>query len=522
MKKRILSVFTVVMLLVATLAPVSAKAGTEPYVTHNLPKTIKLGDVLHKETNTKVYYHNLQVGKSVNLPGSINLDGCFTCVYGSHMGGDASPVVVGQDGIVEVNVLTELWETAIKPGTLSYQPSYAYVNDNGSSDVKLIGAPITIVIEEPVIKNNAPASVKVGTSINLNTELTNINVTNEAVSIYDNPANWDSSGAFQGSGGMHKLAYRPSVTVIDGTDIVKQTKQDYSNTLKTSETLTFNKAGTVKLKVVYNQIVTCPFCIASYTQRKAYNPEKIITITVTDSIETQPSTDTETKSESTQPSTEATTKAESTQAPTESPTESSGEASAEVSTEVATEPSGESATQKDNSSTTQDSAAVSNKETISTSDNKTGIKLDADAGVVPNNTVLKVEEVKEGGNFTIINNALHQTSDKWVAYDISLMSDNVTIQPNGKVKVTIPRPSGLNKNKMVLYHVADDGTLTKLPFEMDKTKDNITFETDHFSLYAIAEETGSNDSLVWIIAAIVAVAGVAGVAVWYFGFKKRV
>ncbi len=510
MKKRILSVLTVVLLLMATLAPVSAKAGTEPYVTHELPKTMKLGDVVYKATNTKVYYHNLQAGKSVNLPGSINLDGCFTCVYGSHMGGDVSPVVVGEDGIVDVDVLTELWETAIKPGTLSYQPSYAYVNADGSSEVKLIGAPITIVIEEPVIKNNAPATVKAGDSIKLNTELTNINVANEAVSMYDDPVNWDSSGAFQGTGGMHKLAYRPSVTVIEGADIVKQTNQDYSNTLKTSETLTFNKAGTVKLKIVYNQIVTCPFCIASYTQRKAYNPEKIITITVTDSIETQPSTEAETKTQATQPSTEETTKSEATQPSTEvttkaentqSPTETSGQISSEASTKVAT---------------------GAGKELVTTSDNKTGIKLQADAGVVPENTVIKVEEVKEGGNFTIINNALQQTSDKWVAYDISLMSDNVAIQPNGKVKVTIPMPSGLNKNKMVLYHVADDGTLTKIPFEQDKTKDNITFETDHFSLYAIAEETGGNSSLVWIVVVIVVLVGIAGVAVWYFGFKKRV
>ena len=148
-------------------------------------------------------------------------------------------------------------------------------------------------------------------------------------------------------------------------------------------------------------------------------------------------------------------------------------------------------------------------------DADTGVKIEAEPGVVPPDTTIQVEEVKEGGNFTIINDALAQTSHKWVAYDISLQSNNVKIQPNGKVKVTIPRPMGLNKNKMVLYHVADDGTLTQIPFTLDD-KGNVVFETDHFSLYVVAEkiETDSGSSnpptgysgqapLLWSIASLV-------------------
>ena len=47
--------------------------------------------------------------------------------------------------------------------------------------------------------------------------------------------------------------------------------------------------------------------------------------------------------------------------------------------------------------------------------------------------VIRAEEVKEGGNFAIINNAPEQTLDKWVAYDISLQSDGVEIQPDSEV-----------------------------------------------------------------------------------------
>ena len=139
-------------------------------------------------------------------------------------------------------------------------------------------------------------------------------------------------------------------------------------------------------------------------------------------------------------------------------------------------------------------AEAENTPPIAIDDEKTGIKLETDDGVVPPDTVIQAEPVTEGGNFTIVNDALAQTSRKWVAYDISLLSDNVKIQPSGKVKITMPVPRGMNKAKMALFHVAEDGTLTQIPFALDETKDHLIFETDHFSLYAVAETDDANPS----------------------------
>ena len=139
-------------------------------------------------------------------------------------------------------------------------------------------------------------------------------------------------------------------------------------------------------------------------------------------------------------------------------------------------------------------AEAENTPPIAIDDEKTGIKLETDGGVVPPDTVIQAEPVTEGGNFTIVNDALAQTSRKWVAYDISLLSDNVKIQPSGKVKITMPVPRGMNKAKMALFHVAEDGTLTQIPFALDETKDHLIFETDHFSLYAVAETDDANPS----------------------------
>lgn len=302
---------------------------------------------------------------------------------------------------------------AYKPGTITLQPSY-----RGEA----VGGPYVIIIEEPVITTNAPETVTAGSTLNLDTALTNTSLENLKTADYDNPDNYDSIGWYLdsiSSDNNRHIAYKPSVTIIEGEDLVTQSNQDYSNTLTSSETLTFHKAGTVRLKISYNQYITIGKDQIEYEDgtptgnMRVYNPEKIITIQVTDdSVPSQP---------------------------------------------------------------------------VITTDETTGIKLEAEAGVVPPDTVLKAEQVKEGGNFVIINNALQTTSDKWVAYDISLLSNNAEIQPSGKVTVSIPRPRGLNMNKMVLYHVAEDGTLTQIPFALDGTKDNILFETDHFSLYAVVE-----------------------------------
>jgi|GEM_PF-6710226 len=115
------------------------------------------------------------------------------------------------------------------------------------------------------------------------------------------------------------------------------------------------------------------------------------------------------------------------------------------------------------------------------------VPFEADPEAVPPGAVLVKENVNSGYNFMIINEALEPTSDKWEGYDLILVSDGEEIQPTGKLRVTIPVPSGFNMNKMVLYYVSKDGVLAERPFTLDDNKKNLTFETDHFSLFAIAE-----------------------------------
>ena len=293
---------------VISIIPAFAQEGNEPYTTHNLPSTMKIGEAICDLPDHYIYYHNLTPGQIItalhkttwNL-GNVDLtdDNSYVC-FGQHAG-EGPFEEVDENGTVKYG---GMWgfNTFFRPGTLTVQPTYQYFNDDNGpvGDIETIGKPITITVEEPVIQTNAPVTIKQGESIDFTTTLTNTALENKNIADYDDPANWSIYGEnnkgfqfdiaattdiYEG----HIPAYRPTVTIIGGQDLVTQSNQDYSHTLNTSETLTFNKPGTVKLKVAYNQIVTCSDCQAildeNYQQTGdyyTYNPEKIITIQVTE------------------------------------------------------------------------------------------------------------------------------------------------------------------------------------------------------------------------------------------------
>lgn len=119
---------------------------------------------------------------------------------------------------------------------------------------------------------------------------------------------------------------------------------------------------------------------------------------------------------------------------------------------------------------------------VTKEDTVTGIKLETTTAVVPNNVILSSVTVKED----TLKNIFTYTVNKATAYDINLLKDGTKIQPNGKVKVSIPIPEGYDKTKLEIYRVEEK----KQPIKYDvKVEGNYaTFETDHFSIYVLAEK----------------------------------
>lgn len=445
-----------------------------------------------------------------------------------------------------------------RPGTATLQPVY-----RGEP----VGNPCTVIFEEPVITTNAPATVPVNSTFTLTTALTNLApaVKNLKTAAYADTLEYEKDpkkyhpfsifgsetfqkyyGAYfeeakkEAGGDYDKeyditsgayIAYQPRVEVVEGADIVQQSGQDYSNTLSTSETLTFKKAGTVKLKVTYRQFATTYAMMAGIGEDsflygeddRRFHPEKIITMQVMDGSGT------------TAPATGGSTTGS---VPAANPPSSAGSSAGGSTTggsagmSQGTAP-GESSPAADPSaagtvSTPAPSLPPVEERPVVLTDGETGIQLGAEEGVLPPDTALVVKP----SDFV-----LTDAAGQFTAFDISLENGGARIQPDGRVQVSIPIPAGYDRKRLAVYHIAEDGTRTELPSAV--VGEAITFETAHFSLYVVAEKAAAQAAgvaslpggkpaekggspVIWIILCVVlAAAAGGGFALWYVKFRKK-
>ncbi len=107
------------------------------------------------------------------------------------------------------------------------------------------------------------------------------------------------------------------------------------------------------------------------------------------------------------------------------------------------------------------------------------------SGKLPPDTRLQVAVVKNGESFKKVENGLPENAKNFTVLDISLTdSDNLRIQPDGRVEVSVPLPKTYGKH-LAVYRLEEDGSLKRL--ESRIAGDRILFTTDHFSIYTIVE-----------------------------------
>lgn len=142
----------------------------------------------------------------------------------------------------------------------------------------------------------------------------------------------------------------------------------------------------------------------------------------------------------------------------------------------------------DNNNDNQNSSANTNIPKIIKKDSNTNIKIEAESGIVPDDTIIDVIEIASGETFEKIKGTLAELK-KFKSYDITLKSNGTNIQPNGKVKISIPIPVDFDTSKLVVYRFEENGT--KIEYQVKVENGYATFETDHFSTYVLgeAEET---------------------------------
>ena len=170
---------------------------------------------------------------------------------------------------------------------------------------------------------------------------------------------------------------------------------------------------------------------------------------------------------------------------------------------------------------------IENADTGVTLDVPTNSQASLPAGTAIDVVVKPVEEIPEQvlGEIAV---TAEGAAKPLGMYDLSLLLDGAQIQPNGTVVVTLPAPDSVAEyDRIVVVYIASDGS-----YEECKTTVNedgtISFETDHFSDYAVigitAAESNSGlgvGAIVGIILGAIAVIG-GGFCLYWFVIRKKI
>lgn len=123
---------------------------------------------------------------------------------------------------------------------------------------------------------------------------------------------------------------------------------------------------------------------------------------------------------------------------------------------------------------------------INVTDPTTGIKVEADKGVFPEDVEQVVTQITSGADYDRAASILSDVGKKFRLFEIHFELDGAEIQPNGIVTVYYPIPEGYDADKVVLYRINDDGTKTLVKGTVENGFYKVM--TKSFSTYALVEQ----------------------------------
>lgn len=137
----------------------------------------------------------------------------------------------------------------------------------------------------------------------------------------------------------------------------------------------------------------------------------------------------------------------------------------------------------------KDSSKIKTEVVHQTNDVTTNISISTTSSTVPLDTMIKVNEItKNDIKYTEIIQTLKVETA--LVYDLKLYSssksDYISKLEDGTFKVSIPLPNEMKDKNLAAYYIKDDGTVEE--HEVIVKDGYATFNTNHFSIYTIAEK----------------------------------
>ena len=127
--------------------------------------------------------------------------------------------------------------------------------------------------------------------------------------------------------------------------------------------------------------------------------------------------------------------------------------------------------------------------------------------------IILTEQIRE-----FLSEAIGKNSEILISYDISLMVEGISVQPGGKVAITLPAPENIGEyGSIVVIFIDDNGNIT--PHETRINEDGtVTFLTDHFSCYAIVglPQNSVNTTMIVLFSVLLIVPLAGGLTAFLF------
>ena len=169
-------------------------------------------------------------------------------------------------------------------------------------------------------------------------------------------------------------------------------------------------------------------------------------------------------------------------------------------------------------------------------------KAEASDGTFPKGTVVLLEEIKDTVRLEKINASVLSIASKFIAYEITAKNQNISVTPNGKVRVTFNVPEDFDLQNTAVYYLTNDGNTELIESKISEENRTIAVELSHFSTYILAEKTKGtiivpeknptttptptekdSGTYLWlvILVSVVIVLGGGFMAFYFLYFKKR-
>lgn len=163
----------------------------------------------------------------------------------------------------------------------------------------------------------------------------------------------------------------------------------------------------------------------------------------------------------------------------------------------------------------------------------TSITIDNSNSVLPAGTVLESAKLESGAVYENAEKIVKEEVTglgKYAVYELNLADgdSNEIHQLNGKIFVTMNLPFVMAENTVLKVYRVDNDVLINCPAIVSEGK--VTFETDHFSTYILAEEpapidvpaTGDTSKVPAIVLLLMAGVSLCGIAVFEKKYKRAV